>query len=148
MINQLFIQKPPEPLIIDSIILLGWSSLTDKRVLLRTDLDTQDISTKFTSIINQLRQYYLPCKQNKYLSSINTKSIITIVRQLLKTIGYTIRGIERVIENKKEMTYKLEPYIKAKCETPCHKITELTPNTLLNNINTITKQTKFIVSWN
>lgn len=152
MINQLFIDKPPDSIILSSIILLGWSSLTDKRTLSRSDLDNQQISIKFINIINELRQYYLPCKQYKYLNNINTKSIITIVRQLLKTIGYNIRGIERVIDNKKEMVYKLEPYIKSKYTQhntqPIQNIQLLSQSDTNNIITKYTNQSKFIVCWN
>lgn len=151
MINQLFIEKPPESLILECIVLLGWSSFTDKRILSRTQLDEQQIAPKFTNILNRLRQYYLPCKQEKYLINANTKSIITIIRQLLKIIGYNIRGIERVIENKKEMNYKLEPYNKIHTQqssniisTPQH-MHVAKPN---NIITTHTSQSKFIVCWN
>jgi hypothetical protein len=154
MINQLFIEKPPESIILASILTLGWLSFTDKRVLSRFELDRQQIADKFTHILNDLRQYYLPCKQDKYLTNYNTKSVITIVRQLLKTIGYNIRGIERVIDNKKEMIYKLEPYNKVQVIQP-NKIQNTHQNTPINNsantnnmITTHTSQSKFIVCWN
>ena len=145
MINQLFIDKPPESIILTCVVLLGWTSLTDKRILMRTDLDNLQIAEKFINVINELRQYYLPCKQDKYLSNINTKSVITIVRQLLKTIGYNIRGIEKVIDNKKEMIYKLEQHTKIK---PVSVIQNQKVNINQNNTITHTSQNKFIVCWN
>jgi hypothetical protein len=150
MINQLFINKPTEAIIIRCVELLGWVSFTDKRILIRTDLDNLQIAAKFKNIINELRQFYLPCKQDKYLSIINTKSVITIVRQLLKTIGYNIRGIEKVIDNKKEMIYKLEQYTKIP-HTPTHIVqSNITtqPQQSLYNAVTHTGQSKFIVCWN
>jgi hypothetical protein len=144
MINQLFVDKPPESLIITCITLLGWSSLTDNRILIRKDLDSQQIGIKFATVLNNVKDYYLPCKQEKYLGNMSTKSVITIVRQLLKTIGYNIRGIERVMDNKKEMIYKLEPYNKNK---PVLK--KENPNHILQNTSiTRNGQSKFIVSWN
>lgn len=152
MINQLFIEKPPEPIILSAVLALGWLSFTDKRVLSRSELDSKRVADNFIHILNDLRQYYLPCKQDKYLTSYTTKSIVTIVRQLLKTIGYNIRGIERVIDNKKEMIYKLEPY--NKMQTLQHnKVQNNQQNTIINNntgsiITTHTNQSKFIVCWN
>lgn len=159
MINQLFIEKPPVSLILECIILLGWTCFTDKRVLSRSQLDEQQIPQKFTNMLNRLRQYYLPCKQAKYLINATTKSIITIIRQLLKTIGYNIRGIERVIENKKEMIYKLEPYNKSytHIQRNNHIISPVQNNGIIlptqltkpnNVITTHTSQNKFIVCWN
>lgn len=140
MINQLFIHKPPEPLILTCINILGWVTFTDKRVLIRSELEKTQVVANFSCVINELKLYYLPCKQDKYLTNINVKAIITIVRQLLKTIGYNIRGIERVMDNKKEMIYKLEPYVKSMPATQ-HQI-------LNNNMITKTNQNKFIVCWN
>lgn len=161
MINQLFIEKPPVSLILECIILLGWTCFTDKRVLSRNQLDEQQIPQKFTNMLNRLRQYYLPCKQAKYLINATTKSIITIIRQLLKTIGYNIRGIERVVENKKEMIYKLEPYNKTHTHihiqqnnsivSPAQNNCIILPTQLTkhnNVITTHTNQSKFIVCWN
>jgi hypothetical protein len=145
MINQLFIDKPPESIILTCVTLLGWTSFTDKRIIMRTELDNIQIADKFVNVINELRQYYLPCKQNKYLSNINTKSVITIVRQLLKTIGYNIRGIEKVIDNKKEMNYKLEQHTKIQQQ---HYTIQQPQNILQNNTITHTNQNKFIVCWN
>lgn len=145
MINQLFIDKPSETIILKCVVLLGWTSLTDTRIIMRTELDNQKVADKFISVINELRQYYLPCKQDKYLTNINTKSVITIVRQLLKTIGYNIRGIEKVIDNKKEMIYKLEQHTKTH-QTPL--IQSHKHDSHQNNIITYTSQNKFIVCWN
>lgn len=147
MINQLFIDKPPESIILRCVLLLGWLSLTDKRIILRTDLENLKIVDKFIDVINELRQYYLPCKQDKYLNNINTKSIITIVRQMLKTIGYNIRGIEKVINNKKEMIYKLEQYSKSQNTALIQRQTQKT-DPHQNNIITYSCQNKFIVCWN
>jgi hypothetical protein len=147
MINQLFIDKPPESIILTCITLLGWTSLNDKRILIRTDLDNIHVASKFIPVINDLRCYYLPCKQDKYLTNISTKSIITIVRQLLKTIGYNIKGIERVMDNKKEMIYKLELY--NKLTTPLQpQLIERHINQSNNILTTQTTQSKFIVCWN
>lgn len=162
MINQLFIDKPPSIIILQCIILLGWTSLSDNRIIMRTDLDNLQIADKFINIIQELRQYYLPCKQDKYLSNINTKSVITIVRQLLKTINYNIKGIEKVIDNKKEMIYKLEQYTKIYNPLQNPNPNSQTPNTNSqtnsqfstqinihqNNMITHTNPNKFIVCWN
>lgn len=150
MINQLFVEKPPDSLILSCIKLLGWTSLTDKRVLIRTDLDDLQIAARFTTLMNDIKRYYLPCKQEKYLSTMNTKAIITIVRQLLKTMGYNIRGIERVMDNKKEMIYKLELYKKMKPITQQENKNFSSSNTVITTTPTTTQngKTKFIVCWN
>lgn len=107
MINQLFIMKPDMELIIRCINILGWKDINDKRVLIKSELEKSMVVNAFRQILPEIKLYYLPCKQAKFLENINVKSIITICRQLLKTHGYNIGGYERVITNKKNIIYKL-----------------------------------------
>lgn len=151
MINQLFNTSPSNDIIIKCLNAIGWLSFNDTRVFIRTDLDNANIAAKVKLIYPELKDYYIPCKQHKYLRTWTTKSVITITRQLLKTVGWTIIGIEKVINNKKNMVYKL-----AKCNNfklsnnqPITPIKHTpTPATINNNIQTIQPQNKFIVVWN
>ena len=47
------------------------------------------IENYYDMIKYMLSQYYLPCKNKKYLECINTKKCITILRQLLKLYNYS-----------------------------------------------------------
>jgi hypothetical protein len=107
MINQLFSKRPDYEIIIKCLSVLGWDSLDDPRVFTRSDLESRNVLALYKLVIPDLREYYLPCKLKQYLSAQSIKSVITIQRQLLKTINYTIIGTECVINNKKNMTYKL-----------------------------------------
>ena len=129
MIDQLFIIKPDEALIISCLQILGWTSINDKRVLIRTDLDNKHVGERFRLLLPEFYRFYLPCKFSKYLNTWSTKSCITITRQLLKTIGFTIKGIEKVMNCQKEMIYIIVNYTK-----PEKHIVNTTD--------------KFIVSWN
>ena len=107
MINQLFSKSPEQTVIIKCLNIMGWETLNDTRVFIRSELETRNVQATYKLVLPELKEYYLPCKQKKYLSIQSIKSVITILRQLLKTIGYTIIGTECVINNKKNMIYKL-----------------------------------------
>ena len=107
MINQLFLYTPDRNLIMKCINILGFENLNDKKELTKHKLLTLNISTRFQQLITELKQYYLPCKQKKYLVKWTIKSCITITRQLLKTIDYDIYTKEKMVDNIKIVCYKL-----------------------------------------
>ena len=147
MINQLFTSSPNTEIIIKCLNAIGWHNIDDTRVFIRTDLDNANVANKVKLLYPELKDIYIPCKHYKYLRCWTTKSVITIARQLLKTIGWTIIGIEKVINNKKNMVYKL-----TKNKNNIHT----TPQPIINRMpapkplmpNPIPQQTKFIVVWN
>ena len=107
MINQLFLYTPDRILIIKCINILGFENLNDKKELTKHKLLTLNISNRFQQLITEFKQYYLPCKQKKYLVKWTIKSCITITRQLLKTIDYDICTKEKMVDNVKIICYKL-----------------------------------------
>ena len=106
MINQLFASQPDQELIQKCLNILGWRGLHDKRVLLRCELPESVVCALFNDLIPELSYYYLPCKQ-RFLDCSSIKAVITITRQLLKTIGWNITGTEKISQNKKTMLYRL-----------------------------------------
>ena len=128
MINQLFASKPDLELIQKCLNILGWRDIHDNRVLLRSELPENVICALFNELIPELSYYYLPCKQ-RFLTCSSIKSVITITRQLLKTIGWNIVGTEKICQNKKTMLYRL-------IMMDDNRITEVSP-----------KPASFIISW-
>lgn len=158
MINQLFNTNPSTEILIKCLNAIGWLDINDSRVFIRTDLDNANIAAKVKLIYPELKDYYIPCKQYKYLRTWTTKSVITIARQLLKTVGWTITGTEKVINNNKNMVYKLAKLNKSKTNIQAVPTIIKTPHPATitnyncqqqyNNIHTIQQQNKFIVVWN
>ena len=77
------------------------------------DVDTVQ---KITDLKERLEEYYIPCKSKKYLTDLNEKKCITILRQFVKIHHYKCIGMEKSIKGKKCMTYRLfyenEDYLK------------------------------------
>ena len=107
MINQLFTSQPEVSFIIKLLNILGLQDLNDKKEILSTKLNLQNVGNQFKNLKCEFEKYYIKCKQDKFLSKWNTKSCITIMRQILKTIDYDLVGKEKMINNIKVMSYKL-----------------------------------------
>ena len=107
MKNQLFKKLPPREFIIDIIKLYGLNDIDDERSFTRKDLEKLDTVTNLLNYKSELYKYYLPCKGRLYLNDLNEKNIITILRQLLKTLNYTLNSREKYIKGNKFIIYNI-----------------------------------------
>ena len=57
--------------------------------------------------IPKLKEYYLPCKSRLYLTDLDEKKCITILRQLLKQYNYNILAKEKTIKSVKYNFYQI-----------------------------------------
>ena len=57
------------------------------------------------SLKDELSVYYLPCKARKYLNGLTEKTIITLLRQLVKLYGYTLNSCEKYNRGVKHIIY-------------------------------------------
>ena len=71
------------------------------------DLDGNYIVSKINQIKDELKEYYILCKGNIYMNNITISRTITILRQFLKTIKYTLTSKERYINSKKYLFYSI-----------------------------------------
>ena len=107
VVNQLFIIKPSQELILKILTTFGIKDLKDNHEFSLLDMNSIDTVKKLKELEPEIQKYYLPCKQKIYLNDWNYKTCITIARQFLKTIDYDIHSREKFIKNKKYLLYKL-----------------------------------------
>ncbi len=110
VLKQLFISTPPIDLLKDIINGFGLKNLNDKKEFCYLDMDNLNTLNVFHTLENELRKYYLPCKQKIYLNDINlltNKEAITILRQLLKIHDYDLNSREKFIKGIKYSVYKI-----------------------------------------
>ena len=105
--NQLFKMQPNELIIFELLNIFGIKNLLDNHYFTKYDLIELNTIEKLNNIKNKLESYYIPCKAKIYLSNINEKRAITILRQFLKTHNYTLQSKEKYIKNIKYNIYKL-----------------------------------------
>lgn len=110
VLKQLFISTPPIELLKKIINAFGLKNLNDKKEFCYLDMDKLNTLNVFHTLENELRKYYLPCKQKIYFNDINiltNKEAITILRQLLKIHDYDLNSREKFIKGIKYSVYKI-----------------------------------------
>ena len=109
-INQLFKIKPSFETLLKICFLYGidLNNLDKKYTFTKMDLIELQIENYFEMIKNLLCQYYLPCKNKKYLECIDIKKSITILRQLLKLYNYSLLSSEHYNNSKKYIVYTIK----------------------------------------
>ena len=107
--NQLFRILPSEELLQKICSAFGFRSLNDRRCFSRTDLIKLKTVEKIQALKVELEKCYLPCKARSYLSDLNEKNIVTILRQCIKTRGYTINSREKYLKGDKFIIYSICP---------------------------------------
>jgi len=105
--NQLF-KNIPDLQIIQSILdAFGLDDIDDVRFFTKEHMIDVDTVQQLRDLSEALKEYYLPCKSKKYLTGLNEKKCITILRQFIKIHHYKCIGMEKSIKGKKTMTYRL-----------------------------------------
>ena len=115
--NQLF-KNTPDLQILQSVLeAFGLDNIEDTRLFTKEHMQDIDTVPKLTELSEILNEYYIPCKSKKYLTNLNEKKCITILRQFLKIYHYKCIGMEKSVKGEKKMTYRLlyseEDYLKS-----------------------------------
>ena len=107
MYNQLFKTKPTNEIINKILFCFGLSNLEDRSEFTIQQLETNNTMDNYKSIEEEIKKNYIPCKAKRYFGKYEYKNIITIGRQFLKTVNYTITSKEKYSNKKKYLIYKL-----------------------------------------
>ena len=105
--DQLFKKNPSNELFLKVLNSFGLQSLDDKRSFSRKDLKYIKTVENINTLKSELADCYLPCKARTYLTSLNEKNVITVLRQILKTKNYTISSREKYMKGCKFIIYNI-----------------------------------------
>ena len=117
MKDQLFKNKPDMNLVTDTIKLFGLSDFNDSTLFTKQNMIDLNTVQKMNEIIPRLQEFYLPCKSKKYLTRLDEKRCITILRQLLKQYNYNLLTKEKCIKGEKFNYYQIIQYSNKKINT-------------------------------
>ena len=106
--NQLFKKMPPIDLFERLVKIYGLTDINDCRKFTKDHLTKNKTLEKIEGFRDELEDYYLPCKTNKYLLDLDEKKLITILRQIAKVFDYHIISNEKYLNSKKVLQYSLE----------------------------------------
>jgi hypothetical protein len=99
--NQLFRKVPSDEVLSKIVEAFGFRSLNDRRSFSRNDLLKLNTVEKVQEMKPILEQYYL--------NELTEKNVVTILRQCLKTKGYTICSREKYLKGDKFIIYSICP---------------------------------------
>ena len=108
-INQLFCKKPNTEILEKVLECFDLKNLQDDKQFTRKYLKDFGTVKKIEEIMTDLSDFYIPCKGEKYLTDLNEKKVITILRQIVKCFSYFIFSKERYIKGEKNITYQSMP---------------------------------------
>ena len=106
--NQLF-SFVPELNVVDKLLsYFGLEDgINDKNSFNKLNMKELETVKKIDEYKGELRKYYIPCKARVYLDVIDEKKCITILRQFIKTHGYTLVSSDKSINGNKIKLYRL-----------------------------------------
>ena len=106
--NQLFKKLPPIDLFERLVKIYGLTDINDFRKFTKDHLIKNKTLEKIEGLREELEEYYLPCKITKYLTDLDEKKLITILRQIGKVFDYHVTSNEKYLNSKKVLQYSLE----------------------------------------
>lgn len=107
--NQLFKVSPNVEITEKILENFGIKGLDDNHSFTRDNLSDLDTVNNINEMYDELVRYYIPCKAKKYLTELNEKKCITLLRQFLKMQNYTLMSKEKYVEGKKILFYQVIP---------------------------------------
>lgn len=81
--------------------------INDKNSFNKLNMKELETVKKIEGFKGELRKYYIPCKARVYLDVIDEKKCITILRQFIKSHGYTLISSDKSINGNKIKLYRL-----------------------------------------
>ena len=117
MKDQLFKNKPDMNLVNDTIRLFGLDDFNDTKLFTKQNMIDLKTVQKVNEIVPRLQDFYLPCKSKKYLTRLDEKRCLTILRQLLKQYNYNLLTKEKCIKGEKFNYYQIIQYSNKKINT-------------------------------
>jgi len=107
-IDQLFIKKPSIELIMKLMVHFDIMSLQSVVAFSQKTIVQNNILIKIKPVLDELGEYYLPCKKRVYIDNITPKKLITVVKQCLKLYDYKLISQEKYIAGCKHIIYCLD----------------------------------------
>lgn len=106
--NQLFRKLPTMDLFERFVKIFGLMDINDCRKFTRDTLIQNQTLEKFDGFREELEEYYIPCKVEKYLKNMNEKKLVTVLRQIAKVYDYNVVSNEKYLNSHKVLQYALE----------------------------------------
>lgn len=104
---QIFRKSPTLEVSLSVLNAFNLQSFDDDRIFTRKDIMTFNTVEKMTALISILSEYYIPCKARAYLSKLDEKNVVTILRHVAKAHGYKVASKEKYRDGDKFINYQV-----------------------------------------
>ena len=108
-LNQLFLRKPPLDLFMKILNNCTIDSLNSNIYFSVNILENNNSIIKSKLLLDELSEYYLPCKKKVYFNDITNRKLITIIKQVLRLYDYKLQSNEKYSNSKKYILYQIVP---------------------------------------
>jgi hypothetical protein len=105
--NQIFRFNPPTEVCNQVLECFGRVSIEDSRPFSRKDLEKLNTVEKIEELVPTLLKYYLPCKGRCYLSDLNYKNVITVLRHIVRIQEGKVSSKEKYVKGEKYIIYSI-----------------------------------------
>lgn len=129
VLNQLFVYRPPLELVNKMLPKFGIRNIDDNTTeFTLLDMAHMNTLTSIKTFENEIKECYIPCKRDKYLGSLDDKSLITVFRQFLKMHDRDLQSREKFIKGTKYLVYHVitkqeKDFIKKSKKTQTKEVT-------------------------
>lgn len=108
IINQLFKESPSRDLAQRLACYFGLTGLDDSSYFSREWMQKHStIKNIKENLLDELKKLYIQCKAKSYLSDIDEKSALTILRQILRVHGYNIISRSKCRDGVRFLEYRV-----------------------------------------
>jgi len=108
-LNQLFLRKPPLELFMKIMKNCNIESLDSNVFFSINILENNNSIIKSKLLLDELSEFYLPCKKKVYFKDITNRKLITIIKQVLRLYDYKLLSNEKYSNSKKYILYQIIP---------------------------------------
>ena len=105
--NQNFKINPDSQIIQSILDTFGLENLEDDRLFTKDHMKEINTVQNIELLKSKLEEYYIPCKSRIYLNGLTEKKVITILRQFVKNYNYKVISMEKSVQGRKQITYRL-----------------------------------------
>ena len=105
MIHQLFRKEPPYEVCLQVLQAFGLWSFYDCRYFTRKNIERECTVQKLIEMQPMLCEYYLPCKARAYLSNLNAKNAVTVLRHFARVNNCRVSSSEKYHKGEKYIVY-------------------------------------------
>jgi hypothetical protein len=106
-IHQLFKEKVSDEVALRIVQCFGLLGMDDTSLFCKNDISKNRTVNRLVTMKDELEIYYLPCKARCYLSCLDTKKCITLLRQVLRLFDLKLNTRQKYVQSKKMTFYNI-----------------------------------------